>query len=223
MNVLAIGAHPDDIELGCAGALALHRAAGHRVSMLVMTVGEHGPQLTIARVREQEEAARILGADLHWGGLPDCNVQCGMETVQLIERVIALVEPDVVYSHAPRDSHQDHRAVAEATTSACRRLPRLCFYEGPTTLDFRPSLFVDVSDCLPIKLDSLRAHTSQVSKNGLVDLEEVTALARHRGFQSRIRYAEAFEASRYVLRIPGADSPVLSASNNAQLREETNV
>jgi len=205
VNVLAIGAHPDDVELGCGGTLALHRLAGDRVWVLVMTVGERGPQFQVTRMAEQQAACDVLGAELLWGGFPDCDVAAGSRAVGLIEEVMAEVRPDIVYTHAPDDSHQDHRAVAEASISACRRVSRLCFYEGPTTTSFEPSIYVDVSATLPAKIESIRAHVSQVVKNGLVDLEAIEALARYRGFQARIRKAEAFAAARFVWRIPTSE------------------
>ena len=71
MRVLAVGAHPDDIELGCGGALLAHRARGDEITLLVMTTGEEGPQDARSRIREQEDAAALLGATLLWGGFPD--------------------------------------------------------------------------------------------------------------------------------------------------------
>ena len=91
------------------------------------------------RAAEQQAACDGLGAELLWGGFPDCDVAAGSRAVGLIEEVMAEVRPDIVYTHAPDDSHQDHRAVAEASISACRRVSRLCFYEGPTTTSFEPS------------------------------------------------------------------------------------
>ncbi|MCA1670813.1 MAG: PIG-L family deacetylase [Actinobacteria bacterium] len=67
MNVLVIGAHPDDIELGCGAALLAHRRRGDRVDLLVMTTGGRGPQDARSRVAEQEDAAALLGAGLIWG------------------------------------------------------------------------------------------------------------------------------------------------------------
>ena len=69
-SVLAVGAHPDDIELGCGGALAAHRAAGHTLTMLVLSDGGNGPG-TADRWAEQDAAARVLDAGLVWGGLAD--------------------------------------------------------------------------------------------------------------------------------------------------------
>ena len=73
MRVLAIGAHPDDIEFGCGGTLLRHRLAGDAITLLVMTTGEQGPDGDL-RTREQEQAATLLGADLRWGGFLDGSV-----------------------------------------------------------------------------------------------------------------------------------------------------
>jgi len=198
MKVLAVGAHPDDIELGCGGALRAHYQRGDQIAMLVMTTGEQGPQAARSRVAEQEDAARQIVATLHWGGFQDGAVPAGARAVAVLEAVVREEGPDVIYTHLPTDSHQDHRATALASLSACRRFSRVLMYESPTTLNFNPLVFVDVSEHLEGKLDLIRAHMSQVLKNGLVDVEAVEAQARFRGFQARVRQAEAFEAARFL-------------------------
>lgn len=202
MNVLAIGAHPDDIELGCGAALLAHRRRGDPVDLLVMTAGGRGPQDERSRVAEQEDAAAVLGAGLRWGSFEDGAVPEGRDAVDLIQRALLTTGADVVYSHVPRDTHQDHRATGAATQAACRRVCRVLQYESPTTIDFRPAVYVDVRGLVEHKLDVLRCHVSQVLKNGLVDLEAVEAQARYRGFQARLRWAEAFESQRFVWELP---------------------
>ena len=201
LNVLAIGAHPDDIELGCGAALLAHRRAGHAVTMLVMTAGL-GPAEQRARPEEQEEAAALLQAGLVWGGFEDGRVPPDGPTIQIIEDTIARTGAEVIYTHAAGDSHQDHRAVAAATAAAARRAQRVLCFESPTSLGFSPTHFVDVDGLVEAKLGLIRAHLSQVMKNGLVDLEAVESQARFRGFQARVRHAEAFEATRFVWDIP---------------------
>ena len=200
MNVLAVGAHPDDIELGCAGTLLAHRARGDSVSMLVLTMGERGPQALDSRVREQEAAAEILGARLFWGGFDDGAVPEGRPTIELIDAVAREVGADVLYTHGPKDSHQDHRAISIASAAAGRRVNRLLMYESPTSQGFCPSLYVDIGPYLEAKLAAIGAHSSQVLKNRLVDLEAVAAQARFRGFEARIGHghAEAFAVGRFV-------------------------
>jgi LmbE family N-acetylglucosaminyl deacetylase len=196
--VLAVGAHPDDIELGCGATLSAHRLRGDRVTLLVMTTGEHGPQHALSRVREQQDAADLLGAELFWGDFTDGEVPEDARAVAAIEQVMSAVGAEVVYTHAERDTHQDHRSTARATLAACRRVSNVLGYESPTTTDFSPDVFVDAAGLVEAKVDLLRAHMSQVLKNGLVDLEEIEAQARYRGFMARLRWAEAFESHRFV-------------------------
>jgi LmbE family N-acetylglucosaminyl deacetylase len=205
-RVLAIGAHPDDLELGCGATLLAHSAAGDAVTMLVMTGGENGPAGaggTDVRRREQEAAATLLGARLRWGGLADCSVAADATTVGLIEQVVRETGADLVYVHAPDDSHQDHRAVTAATLAAGRRLSRVLHYQSPSTLTFTPTVFVDVTMHLSGKLAALGAHASQVEQSAMVEPDAVVASARHWGSQARIGYAEAFAPTRLVLDLSG--------------------
>ncbi len=201
-RVLAVGAHPDDVELGCGATLLAHSAAGDAVTMLVMSGGENGPgddAAVVGRRAEQQEAARTLGARLMWGGLRDCTLLPDAATVAVVERAIEATGAEVVYVHAPDDSHQDHRAAAAATLSAARRLSRVLHYQSPSTLTFSPTTFVDVTAFLSGKLAALRAHASQVEMSAMVEPDAVVASARHWGAQARIGYAEAFAPTRMVI------------------------
>jgi LmbE family N-acetylglucosaminyl deacetylase len=169
------------------------------LGLLVMTTGEQGPQASRSRVQEQEDAAAILGAELLWGGFEDGAVPEGRAAIDVIQEAARALRAEIVYTHTPQDTHQDHRATAVATLGACRRLSRILMYEAPTSVAFSPSLFVDLNGLVEAKVDLLRAHVSQVLKNGLVDLEAIEAMARYRGFQARLRQAEAFETDRFVL------------------------
>jgi LmbE family N-acetylglucosaminyl deacetylase len=201
MRVLAVGAHPDDIELGCGGALARHAAAGDEITMLVMTVGERGPQGTTSRVREQEAAARVLGAHIVWGGFEDGSIPPGRDTVDIVDAVAQRTGAEVMYTHAPNDSHQDHVAVSTASLSSARRLGRVLYYQAPSTTSFDPTVFIDVEATISAKLAALRAHWSQVVDCEMVDLEAVQAGCRFWGQRARVRYAEAFETPRFVWEI----------------------
>jgi len=210
-SVLAVGAHPDDIELGCGATLLAHHAAGDRVTMLVLTGGENGPGDDVGqaglRRQEQQRAARTLGADLRWGGLRDCTVVPDSATIGIIEAALRATDADLVYVHAPDDSHQDHRAVSAATLSAARRLSRVMHYQSPSTLTFTPTVFVDVTAHLSGKLAALDAHASQVEMSAMVEPDAVVASARHWGAQARIGYAEAFAPTRMVLDLAPAPRP----------------
>lgn len=211
MNILAIGAHPDDVELGCGATLAAHTARGDSVALLIMTTGEQGPQAGCSRVREQEDAAEVLGARLFWGNFRDGAVPEERETVELIDAVLGEVQADLIYTHSLEDTHQDHRVTARMSLSAGRRTSRVLTYEAPTSRAFVPFLFVNVEGFMNKKLEALRAHHSQVLKNRLVDLEAIEAQARYRGFQARMRCAEAFGVQRFAWDLFPADPRADSA------------
>jgi Uncharacterized proteins, LmbE homologs len=206
MNVLAIGAHPDDVELGCGGALLGHVERGDTVTLLVLTNGERGVHAGRSRVHEQQRAANLLGAALHWGRFTDGEIPASAhDLIGKIDDVIAATSADLVYTHSPIDTHQDHRATASATLAGARRVPSILFYETPSTQDFSPAVFVDLSAPLERKLRLVNAHESQILRDGPVDVEALTALARFRGSQCRLRYAEAFQVSRLLWDLsPGA-------------------
>jgi LmbE family N-acetylglucosaminyl deacetylase len=192
VNVLAVGAHPDDVELGCGATLARHAHRGDQITILVMTDGGLGSLDGMSRRGEQAEAARQLGATLRWGGYEDGAVDDGPEAIRIIDEAIAASGADVLYTHTVDDTHQDHRATATASLAAGRRLTTILQYETPSTRHFDPTVYVDVDETIEAKLAVLRAHMSQVLRGGPVDLEAIEAQARFRGAQGRVRFAEAF-------------------------------
>jgi LmbE family N-acetylglucosaminyl deacetylase len=218
VNVLAIGAHPDDIELGCGGALLRHVARGDHVTMLVMTTGQRGVT-TSSRVFEQQEAARVIGAGLRWGRFEDGSIPRGAAAIAAIDEVVAATDAQVMYAHAPRDSHQDHRAVAIASLAAARRMQALLYYETPSTQRFDPTVYVDIADVLDDKLRAVCAHESQVMRDSSVDLEAIEAGARFRGSQSRVRHAEGFESPRLLWDLKTAAAGSARGLSSGRLQE----
>ena len=202
-SILAIGSHPDDIELGCGGTLARHVSSGDDVHMLVITTGEAGPGEVSARMEEQIAAAEILGVPrqcLFWGELPDGRVSnYELDLVHIIERVITQTRAEVVYTHGSLDSHQDHRAVAEATWGAARHARKVLCYDSPSSHSFNPSVFVDITATLGKKHDALKAHRSQVTNSSMASTSLVMTQAGYRGFQARVEAAEGFMPHRLLL------------------------
>ena len=201
MNILAIGAHPDDIELGCAGTLLRYVRAGHSVFYLIMSEGAQGGDPS-RRVAEQEAAAERVGVKrVFWGKCQDTQFFVNREMVSFIEGVCAEIRPDEVYVNFPEDSHQDHRALAKAVISATRNIPRVLFYEDYTSLDFNPEIFVDIASVIEDKVEAVKLHRSQIERahpGGLDMLESVRAVAHFRGFQGKVQYAEGFKPLRYL-------------------------
>ncbi len=204
VSILAIGAHPDDIEFGCGGSLIKYSQRGHRLFLLVMTGGGSGAS-SETRMVEQTAARQVLGAEeIFWGGYQDTHLGVDAEMIKKIESVIASVKPEFIFCHFPDDTHQDHRHLAQAVMSATRYIRNVLFYEGPTTQNFDPQVYVDIADTLEVKLEALRAHRSQVMKTNIEDLsiiEVARSCANFRGIQGRVKYAEAFHALRLFINI----------------------
>jgi LmbE family N-acetylglucosaminyl deacetylase len=204
MNILAIGPHPDDIEIGCGGALVKYAQAGHAVSLMVLTDGSYGADPSIRRT-EQEEAAKYIGAKgLYWGGYRDTELGCSRELIVKIDAVIEQTKPDVVFLNFWADVHQDHRAGAQAAVSATRYIKEVLFYEVPSTQHFEPDIFVDIQDVLDKKIHLLGLHASQINKTRVENLnilESAQSCANFRGFQGRVKFAEGFKAVRMLREI----------------------
>ena len=204
MNILAIGAHPDDIEYGCAGTLIKYAERGHHIYLMVLTSGQEGGSEEI-RKQEQEAAAEIMSVqEIFWGGYHDTQIPLGKELIDRIEGVISQVDPDLILVNYGDDTHQDHRVLTKATMSATRYVRNVLFFEVPTTQNFNPQVFVDISDTLERKSQVLNAHASQVMKTNIEDMyiiELAQANATFRGIQGRVRFAEAFAPLRLFINI----------------------
>jgi two-component system, NtrC family, response regulator HydG len=194
--VLAIGAHPDDVEIGAAGTLIAHRVAGDRVAILTMSRGSRGGD-QIMRARESGEAAGVIGAQLFLDDLDDTRIPEGDPTIGGIDRVITEVQPTIVYTHSVHDVHQDHRNVHRAAMVASRRVGRVyCFQSPSATVDFRPTHFVPIDEHVERKLKAIDAFGSQTGVRDYLEPDLISATARYWSRYCAGRYAEAFEAIR---------------------------
>lgn len=204
MNILAIGAHPDDIEFGCGGTLIKYAQKGHNAYLLVLSDGSFGGN-SQQRKNEQRQAAEFMKAKgLFWGDFPDTEISESRKLIVKIEEVIHKVKPDMVFLNYFEDVHQDHRAAVQAGISATRYIKEVIFYEVPTTQRFEPDIFVDIQDVLDKKLELLKIHASQVDKTrveNLTILENAQSCANFRGFQGRVKYAEGFKGLRILRNI----------------------
>jgi len=204
MNVLAIGAHPDDIEYGCGGMLTKYAERGHDVYLWIASDGALGGEGVVRR-QEQADSALIMGVrEVFWGDYLDTEIPLTRELIVRIESVIRHIQPRMIFVHYPDDTHQDHRNLAQGTLSATRYVPNFLFYEGPTTQNFTPNCFTDVEKVLDKKLACLEAHRSQVAKTNIEDLsilELARSSANFRGIQARVKYAEAFQSIRLLINL----------------------
>ena len=196
-RVLAIGAHPDDVEVGAGGLVARLAEEGAEVTIGVVSV----PTLLCERVREAEEAARRLSAKvvmLHPEQLMRVEDIPMHQLVRRLDQLVGDVQPDLVITHAESDLHWDHGLVNRATISALRRTPcDLLAYHSSMEMNAQTrslgACFADIGETIECKLAAIAAHRSQLAK---MDLESTRDLAKAMGRISGFRYAEAYEVLR---------------------------
>jgi LmbE family N-acetylglucosaminyl deacetylase len=180
-RVLAIGAHPDDVEIGCGGTLAKHRDHRDAIHILTLSRGAQGGDVNI-RAIEAQRAAKLIGAQLQMASLRDTSITDGAETIKIIEAAIHEFKPTHVYTHCAEDTHQDHRAVHSASLVAARGVPNVYCYQSPSsTVDFKPHRFVDITNFIQQKIDLVSAYASQVDRMESIQPDVILATARYWG------------------------------------------
>lgn len=226
LRILAFGAHPDDVELGCGGILARHAAAGDAVGIVDLTLGQMGTRGTVqGRLKEATAASEILGLRLRENlemedGLFENDHAHRLKVIQALRRH----RPDIVLCNAPHDRHPDHGRAAALVLESC-------FYAGlakihtedkdgaaqqpwrPKTVfhyiqfyDLKPDLLVDISDFFDLKMESILAHSSQFYDPASTEpgtliaspefLDHIRFRAANFGLNIGVKYAEGLIAAR---------------------------
>ncbi len=211
-TALLIGAHPDDVEIGCGGTALMLKRQGYRLAAALFTSGEQGGDPSL-REGEAREGARRLGIDeLVFLRFPDGFTHPTPEMRIALIKLLRQHRPDWLFTHSPQDHFPDHRVLGQLTMDAVggaagpwypeaglapHRVGEVFGYEVWHPLN-RAQVFVDITTVLPGKLRALSAHASQITQ---VDyLGAVEGLARYRGTTSFLgKYAEAFESLRASL------------------------
>jgi LmbE family N-acetylglucosaminyl deacetylase len=218
-SVLAVGAHPDDIEILCGGTLAKYAKQGVKVSMAVATDGAAGhmviPPKELAEIRhhEAENSAKVIGADFYWLGFGDEMIFEDISTRLVFTELIRKAKPDAIITHTPNDYHPDHRAVSRLIFDASFMsglknvatetpyhpgVQPIIYLDSVNASNFLPTDYVDVSDTFATKQKMLLCFESQVKwlrDHDNVDfLQMVEVQTRARGYQCGVEFAEAFGA-----------------------------
>ena len=194
--VVVFGAHPDDVEIGMAGTISRLAAAGNDVYVCVASI----PNERERRIAETREAARIMGVkDVIFMSLKGTELGYNRKTIGAIDSIVRSLEPHSIFTHWVEDSHQDHVNLTRCVIAATRKNHfNVYMYEqtipgGITPAAFRAQYLVDVSDFVEQKMNSIRAHASQIEHNGDWWMEGIRGRAMYRGYQMHSKYAEAFE------------------------------
>ena len=206
-TVLAIGAHPDDVEFGCGATILRLREEGATTYGLVLTGGEQGHNETNkdrVRIEEASAAARVIAlSDIAVHNFPDTLLHEHKAEIRVvIEEALARWRPDIIFTHNGHDVHTDHRTVFEATREAARGAYTILCYENPNTPPaFHPGYFFDVGHHIEGKIAALACHKTQMGKPYAAS-SVVRAMAGFRGTQARVPLAEGFEVMRVLEKAP---------------------
>lgn len=227
VDILAVGAHPDDVELSISGTLAVQRNKGNSFGILDLTQGELGTRGTPEiRLKEAEDAARILGATFRENlGFRD-GLFTGTESEKMeIVKVIRAARPEIIIANATVDRHPDHGRAAKLVEDAWflaglktiethidgnvqeRWRPRVVYHYIQDYI-VRPDVVVDISDTFELKMKSIRAFRSQFYDPESTELEspltnkdffdQIEGRARSLGRQIGAEYGEGLTAPRYL-------------------------
>ena len=228
MRILAIGCHPDDLEIACFGTLAKYIKQGHEVSVCHIANGNMGhveimpEELRVIRFNEAEAAANLIGATHYAIDIPDIHVKSSDDAlVYELGRVIRKTQPELIITHNDQDYMNDHMQTYFSTMRASfgasiphfhgaeagPAVPVCPLYHMDTVagVGFLPTEYVDITDEIELKLEAINCHKSQVewmkSHDDIDFLDFARTCSRFRGFQCGAKYAEGFRANINYLRL----------------------
>jgi len=197
VNILAIGAHPDDVEISMFGSLSAWKTIGAAISIAIVTDGARGGsgdlrKLSVQRAKEAEHSSRLLSASLRRLKFPDGDLHTNDRLHRALKNLLQEVKPDLVLTHAPNDYHADHRTLSSAISKAVNFEHPVLWCDTFYGTGFQPTHYIDITDYIDLKCAAIRCHTSQ-------DPERFERIARrHNAFRAQQcggienEYAEAF-------------------------------
>ena len=202
LNIICVGAHPGDPEFGCGGTLAKYSEAGHNVIFLYLTRGEAGdPNKSYAesaalRTKEAETACKALKVTPQFVGQIDGNTVLSNEKNADLLKILKSLNPDIVFTHWPVDTHMDHQVAGLLTLTSWIKMNRqfdMYFYEvnsGSETMAFTPNSYVDITNQQEKKKAAMFAHETQDPINTYNTFFK--QMEAFRGLEANVKAAEAF-------------------------------
>ncbi len=217
LRILAVGAHPDDVEIRCGGTLARYAEMGHHVMMAYATNGNKGhltipsDELAIIREKESRAAAAVIGAEVFWMNFPDAELFYDKETRLAFVDMIRQARPDIIITHWSEAYHPDHMAASQLVCGAsyistvpyvktehdpCAAVPLIYYFEVDFTVESAAAEYVDITSVYDTKRKMLACHQSQfewLRENHGINLEDrMTPRDLSYGAQCGVTYAERF-------------------------------
>ncbi|MBQ8175248.1 MAG: PIG-L family deacetylase [Clostridia bacterium] len=227
MRILAIGTHPDDVEIACSGTLAKCVKRGDTVIVCHASSGNLGhvvippDELTVMRAAEAKKAGAMAGIEVIWGGFDDLEIyDNNKEARDKMVDVIRYADPDVIITHDPDDYMPDHTAVSRlvfdasftatlpnyhtSKTSNAVKLVPIFYMDTLAGVGFNPTHYVDISEEIDLKINMLECHESQLvwmrEHDGIDFADMVKTCSRYRGYQCGAEYAEGFRQCQVYLK-----------------------
>ena len=221
-TVLCISCHPDDMEIACAGTLAKCVKRGDRVVVCHASSGNLGhviippDELVEIRAKEAERSAEMAGFEIIHSRFDDLEIyDNNKEARDKVVDVIKQVNPDFIITHSPTDYMPDHLEVQKMVFSACfvascpqyypsehkaSKVTPIYYMDNLAGMKFEPTMYVDITDEIELKLQMLECHESQIKwlydHDGCDILDDVRTMSRLRGIQCSRKYAEGFRVCR---------------------------
>lgn len=228
MRYLAIGAHPDDLELRCFGTLAKLKAQGHAIGVCNIANGSLGhvtippEKLKVIRHAEAAAAAALIGAEHFVADVDDMTLdRHNQAVIQRVAEIIRRFRPDVIFTNDPNDYHPDHieaswlvfhasfsSSLPNYQTDSANHpvVPLIYYFDTAKGLHFEPTEFVDITDYMDLRLQAFLCHQSQLewlqSHTHANAAEKTKIHAAFRGYQCGVDYAEAFRLCPAAHRVP---------------------
>ena len=226
MRVLAIGAHPDDVEIACSGTLAKCVKRGDKVIVCHVSTGNLGhvvippDELKVMRAAEAKRAGQLAGIEVISAGFDDLDIFDGNRSSRdRIVEVIQYAQPDFIITHNPDDYMPDHTAVSRLVFDAsfaatlpnypteakrAAQLVPIYYMDTLAGVGFEPTEYVDISEEINLKIRMLCCHESQIvwmrDHDGIDFADMVRTCSRYRGYQCGADYAEGFRQCRTYLK-----------------------
>ena len=227
MRILAIGAHPDDIEIACSGTLAKCVQRGDKVIVCHASSGNLGhvvippDELKEMRAEEAKRAGALAGIEVIHGGFDDLEIyENNKQARDKMVDVIRYADPDLIITHNPNDYMPDHTSVSKLVFDAsftatlpnyytekklkAAKLVPIYFMDTLAGVDFNPTIYVDITETIDLKIKMLNCHESQIvwmkEHDGIDFCDMVRTCSRYRGYQCGAEYAEGFKQCQAYLK-----------------------
>ena len=206
MNILAIGAHFDDVEIGCGGAMLKYQRRGHKTHLVVVTDSEytnHDGRLIRSGAKALYEgsicADKMKVSSFITMGYLCKKVKSDNILIEGLNSIMETTQPDIIFTHWHGDLHEDHYEIARATLVAARHHPTVLMYRSNwyhSHIEFAGRAHTDITSVIDVKSDLMRMHETEYNRRGEAWIDFMRSRSREAGLRVGVPYAEEFEVHK---------------------------